>query len=85
MEQKTLSVSEVNRYIQTIMDNDFLLSGVVIRGEISTYKVYPSGHHYFTIKDDQSALKCVMFRSSAIKVKFKPEAGMQVIALGKIS
>lgn len=85
MEQNYLSVSQINYYIQSLMDRDQVLTAVAIKGEISTYKVYPSGHHYFTIKDEQSALRCVMFRSSAVKMKFKPEAGMQVIAFGKIS
>lgn len=85
MEQNVLSVSQINNYVQSIMDRDPLLINVAVKGEISNYKVYPSGHHYFTIKDEQSALRCVMFRNSAIKVKFKPESGMQVIALGRIS
>ena len=85
MSQQILSVSQINEHIRSIMDRDLLLAGVAIRGEISNYKVYPSGHHYFTIKDEGSALKCVMFRSSAVRLKFRPENGMKIIAMGKIS
>lgn len=85
MSQQVLSVSQINEHIRSIIDRDSLLAGVAIRGEISNYKVYPSGHHYFTIKDESSALKCVMFRSSAMRLKFRPEHGMKVIAMGKIS
>lgn len=85
MEQRILSVSQINYYIQTIMDSDPNLMQIAVRGEISNYKMYPSGHHYFTVKDDNSALKCVMFRSNAMRLKFRPESGMQIIAVGKIS
>ena len=85
MAQQILSVTQINEYIRSMMDGDALLSGVVIRGEISNCKVYPSGHHYFTLKDDGGALKCVIFRSSAIRLKFRPKDGMQVLAIGKIS
>ena len=85
MEQQILSVSQINAYIQSLMDQDGLLTGLAVRGEISNYKVYPSGHHYFTLKDEGGALKCVMFRGSATKLKFRPENGMQVIAMGRIT
>lgn len=83
--QPTLSVTEINAYIQDKMDRDVLLSSVAVKGEISNYKLYPSGHHYFTLKDENSALKCVMFKGNAFRLRFKPENGMKVIALGKIS
>lgn len=85
MEQQILSVSQINAYIQSLMDQDGLLTGLAVRGEISNYKVYPSGHHYFTLKDEGGALKCVMFCGSAVKLKFRPENGMQVIAMGRIT
>ncbi len=85
MSQQVLSISQINEYIRGKMDSDPLLSGVAVRGEISNYKVYPSGHHYFTLKDDGASLKCVMFRGNAIRLRFKPENGMQVLATGKIS
>lgn len=85
MEQQIYSVTQINTYIQSMMDSDRLLSGLCIRGEISNYKVYPSGHHYFSLKDATGALRCVMFKSSAIRLRFRPENGMKVLALGKIS
>lgn len=83
--QQTLSVTEVNGYIQKKLDGDILLSAVAVKGEISNYKLYPSGHHYFTLKDETSALKCVMFKGNAFRLRFRPENGMKIIALGKIS
>lgn len=85
MPQKVLSVTEVNDHIRCILDKDSVLSGVAVQGEISNYKVYPSGHHYFTLKDDTAALKCVMFKSSAFRLRFRPDNGMKIIAIGKIS
>ena len=67
------------------MDSDPLLRQVAVRGEISNYKLYPSGHHYFTLKDEASALKCVMFKGNALRLRFRPDNGMKVIAMGKIS
>ncbi len=85
MAQKILSITEINEYIRARMDADPMLANIAVRGEISNYKMYPSGHHYFTLKDDGGALKCVMFRGNATKLRFRPENGMKVIALGKIS
>ena len=85
MAQNVLSISQLNEYIRGKLDADALLNGVAVRGEISNYKVYPSGHHYFTLKDESSALKCVMFKGSAIKLRFRPDNGIKVIAMGKIS
>ena len=85
MERQVLSISQVNEYIRSLMDNDALLAGVAVKGEVSNYKVYPSGHHYFTLKDEGASLKCVMFRSSAVRLRFKIENGMKIIAVGKIS
>lgn len=85
MAQQVLSISQINEYIRGKMDSDQLLSQVAVRGEISNYKLYPSGHHYFTLKDEASALKCVMFKGNALRMRFRPENGMKVIALGKIS
>ncbi len=85
MSLKILSITQINEYIRAMMDADVLLAGVAVCGEISNYKVYPSGHHYFTLKDEGAALKCVMFRSNAVRLKFRPENGMKVIAMGKIS
>ena len=85
MAQNVLSISQLNEYIRGKLDADALLNGVAVRGEISNYKVYPSGHHYFTLKDESSALKCVMFKGSAMKLRFRPDNGIKVIATGKIS
>ena len=85
MSQQVLSITQVNEYIRTMMDADGLLSGLAVRGEISNYKVYPSGHHYFTLKDESAALKCVMFKGSAVRLRFRPDNGMQVIAMGRIT
>ncbi|MDR0862661.1 MAG: exodeoxyribonuclease VII large subunit [Oscillospiraceae bacterium] len=82
---KVYGVGEINNYIKAILDEDALLSSIYVRGELSNYKTYPSGHHYFTMKDADGAMPCVMFKSSADKLKFKPENGMSVIALGRIA
>lgn len=85
MAQQVLSISQLNEYIRGKLDSDGLLNGVAVRGEISNYKVYPSGHHYFTLKDEASALKCVMFKGNAVRLRFRPDNGVKVIAMGKIS
>lgn len=85
MAQNVLSITQLNEYIRGRMDSDPLLSQVAVRGEISNYKLYPSGHHYFTLKDESSALKCVMFKGNAVRLRFRPENGMKVIAMGKVS
>ena len=85
MEISTLSVAELNNHIKNLLDGDMLLSGVAVRGELSNYKIYPSGHHYFTLKDNDSSLRCVMFKSSASKLRFKPESGMGVTAVGRVA
>ena len=85
MEQKVLSVGQLNDYIKTRLDGDPYLRNVAIRGELSNYKMYPSGHHYFTLKDENGAMKCVMFKSSAMRLRFRPENGMKVIAMGSVT
>ncbi len=85
MAQNVLSITELNTYIQNRMDTDPLLNQVAVRGEISNYKMYPSGHHYFTLKDESSALRCVMFKGNAMRLRFRPENGMKIIAMGKVT
>ena len=85
MAQNVLSITQLNEYIRGRMDTDPLLNQVAVRGEISNYKLYPSGHHYFTLKDEAGALKCVMFKGNAMRLRFRPENGMKVIAMGKVS
>lgn len=84
-EEAVLSVSQLNGYIKTLMDGDSLLGEVAVRGELSNYKVYPSGHHYFSLKDAEGALRCVMFRREATAMRFRPENGMKVIAYGRVT
>ena len=79
------SVSDVNRYLKDLLAGKPLLQGISVRGEISNFKQYPSGHCYFTLKDTNSALKCVMFRSRAQYLRFLPQNGMQVVAGGSIA
>ena len=85
MAQNVLSITQLNEYIRGKMDADPLLTQVAVRGEISNYKLYPSGHHYFTLKDEASALRCVMFKGNATRLRFRPENGMKIIAMGKVS
>ena len=85
MAQQILSITQINEYIRSRMEADGLLNAVAVRGEISNYKVYPSGHHYFTLKDEGAALKCVMFKGNAMRLRFRPDNGVKVIAMGKIS
>ena len=85
MEHPILEVSQINAYIKQMLDADAALQHLCIRGEISNYKLYPSGHHYFTLKDSNGALRCVMFRSSAASLRFRPENGMRVLAFGRIT
>ncbi len=83
--KRILSVSEVNRYIKDLISNDIVLSGLWVKGEISNFKSHYSGHFYFTIKDEKSVLKCVMFRSHASTLQFVPNDGMKVLIRGNIS
>ena len=82
---KVFSVSELNGLIKELFDHTSLFQNVSVRGELSNYKVYPSGHHYFTLKDSESSLRCVMFKSSAAHLRFRPESGMSVTAFGRIA
>lgn len=82
---ESITVSELNQIIKSLVDGEPLLNRVCVRGELSNYKIYPSGHHYFTLKDAESSLRCVMFKSSASKLRFRPESGMGVTAFGRIS
>ena len=83
--QMIFSVSEANNFIKALLDQVPQLQEIYVRGEISNYKLYPSGHHYFTLKDENGAMRCVMFRGQASHLRFRPENGMKVIAFGRIS
>lgn len=85
MEETVFSVTELNNRIKGLFELDPMLQNVCVRGELSNYKVYPSGHHYFTMKDAESSIRCVMFRSSASKLRFRPESGMGVTAFGRVA
>lgn len=80
-----ITVTQLNQYIKTLLETDINLSGVSIRGEISNFKLHSSGHCYMTLKDENAAIRAVMFRSYASRLKFTPENGMKIIASGKIS
>ena len=79
------TVSQVNGYVKNLMDGDEVLAGLLVRGEISNYKRYPSGHHYFSMKDENGSLRCVMFRGNAARLRFRPADGMRVVAFGRVS
>ncbi|CDC70885.1 MULTISPECIES: exodeoxyribonuclease VII large subunit [environmental samples] len=85
MEQHVFGVAEVNQLVKQLLDGEPMLQNIYVRGELSNYKMYPSGHHYFTLKDADGALRCVMFRGQASRLRFRPENGMQVIARGRIT
>lgn len=84
MDEKIYSVSEINNFISDIFDRDTVLRNVQVQGEVSNFKRYPSGHCYFTLKDKGGVLKAVMFRSRAISLRFEPQNGDTVIAVGRI-
>lgn len=85
METHIYAVSEINQLVKSVLDSVPELYGVYVRGEISNYKLYPSGHHYFTLKDAEGAIRCVMFKGQAARLRFRPQNGMKVIAMGRIS
>ena len=85
MMTEPITVTALNQYVKGLMDRDRLLSQVLVRSEISNYKVYPSGHHYFSLKDAESSVRCVMFRREASSLRFRPESGMKVVVSGRVS
>lgn len=85
MERHIFSVTEVNELVKLLLDNEPMLSGICVRGEISNYKMYPSGHHYFSLKDPTGAIRCVMFKGQALRLRFRPENGMKVLVTGRVS
>lgn len=80
-----LTVSQLNRHIKDLVSGDSILSGLWVKGEISNFKSHYSGHFYFTLKDEKSVLKCVMFRSHAASLRFMPKDGMKMLIRGYIS
>lgn len=83
--ERIFTVTEINNYIKYLMQNDILLSHLFVKGEISNFKHHTSGHVYFTLKDADSRIKCVMFKGNASKLKFTPEDGSAVILRGYFS
>ena len=85
MIENAYTVTEINNYIKSLLDGEATLRNVQIVGEVSNFKRYPSGHCYFTLKDSGAVLKCVMFRGKAMSMKFEPQNGDTVLAIGRIT
>ena len=85
IEPKVFTVGQINRYIKNLLENDFILNSLLVQGEISNFKAHSSGHWYFTLKDAQGAISCVIFRQDASQIPFEPENGMKVILYGHVS
>ncbi len=85
MNNQILTVSELNSLMKAHIESEPLFMNVCIKGELSNYKIYPSGHHYFSLKDSGGSLRCVMFRGNAQKLRYRPENGMSVLAYGRIA
>jgi exodeoxyribonuclease VII large subunit len=79
MENSVYSVSSLNKYIKMVFDKDTFLNNINVRGEITNFKAHYTGHLYFTLKDETSTIRCVMFKSYADSIKFKIEDGMKVV------
>ncbi len=82
---KTLSVSALNNYVKKMIDADFILNNLNIKGEISNFKMHSSGHLYFSLKDESSKINCIMFKTYASNLKFKPKDGEAVVVKGRVS
>ena len=85
MDAAPITVTELTEHIKGLLELDPSLRRVLVRGELSNYKIYPSGHHYFTLKDNGAALRCVMFKSDASRLRFRPENGLGVVCAGRVS
>ncbi len=85
MKIRTISVSEVNNYVKKVLDKDFILNNLSVKGEISNLKYHSTGHVYFSLKDKTSKINCVMFKSNAQNMNFIMEDGMSVVVTGRLS
>lgn len=85
MTLQPVSVTQLTGYIKLLLDRDEILAQTCVRGELSNYKIHSSGHHYFTLKDEGAVISCVLFRSDAMRLRFRPESGMKVILTGRVS
>ena len=83
--QETLTVSQLNAYVKSKLEGDFSLSSIYLRGEVSNFKIYPSGHCYFTLKDKDSMISAVMWANSAMRLSFRPQDGDEVLVHGRIA
>ena len=84
MNGQPITVSQLTNYIKALLERATPLQSLCLRGEISNYKMHHSGHHYFTLKDENAVINAVMFAGNASKLRFRPESGMKVIAYGKV-
>ena len=84
-EAMAVSVSDLNLYIKDKFAKDEALNAVVVKGEISNFKAHYTGHLYFTLKDDKSLIKCIMFKSYTTSLNFKPKDGMKIIVFGTVA
>lgn len=85
MEATPITVTELNRYVKDKVAEDEFLQNVYIKGEISNFKNHYTGHMYFTLKDENSLIKCIMFKTYAARMKFMPKDGMKVVIFGTVS
>ena len=85
MKLEPISVSELNKYMKDKVATDEFLNNVFVKGEISNFKHHYTGHMYFTLKDENSLIKCIMFKSSTTSLKFVPKDGTKVVAYGTVS
>ena len=84
-ENMAISVSQLNEYIKDKFENDEYLENILVKGEISNFKNHYTGHMYFTLKDENSLIKCIMFKSYAERLAFNPKDGMKVMVFGSVS
>ncbi len=85
MKLKTLTVTEVNEYLKKTIDNNFILNNILLKGEISNFKLHSKGHMYFSLKDKESKINCIMFKNDAVNLDFIPEDGINVEVRGRVS
>ena len=85
MEYNPITVTDLNKYIKDKIDGDEMLNNVLVKGEISNFKNHYTGHMYFTLKDENSLIKCVMFKSYTTHLSFMPKDGMKVMVLGSVA
>lgn len=85
MEYNPITVTDLNKYIKNKIDGDEMLNNVLVKGEISNFKNHYTGHMYFTLKDENSLIKCVMFKSYTTHLSFMPKDGMKVMVLGSVA